>query len=67
LGRLEWCFPRVRLRKMRAWLSRSPRPARPMPLQSVEQKLKDLKSLLDQGLITQIDYDAKKAQILEKL
>jgi hypothetical protein len=37
-----------------------------MPLQSVEQKLKDLKSLLDQGLITQIDYDAKKAQILEK-
>jgi hypothetical protein len=38
-----------------------------MPLQSVEQKLKDLKSLLDQGLITQIDYDAKKAQILEKL
>jgi outer membrane protein TolC len=38
-----------------------------MPLQSVEQTLKDLKSLLDQGLITQIDYDAKKAQILEKL
>jgi len=38
-----------------------------MPLQTVEQKLKDLKSLLDQGLITQSDYDAKKAQILETL
>jgi hypothetical protein len=36
-------------------------------LHTVEQKLKDLKSLLDQGLITQSDYDAKKAQILETL
>lgn len=34
-------------------------------LQSVEQKLKDLKSLLDQGLITQNDYHSKKAHILE--
>jgi len=34
-------------------------------LQSVEQKLKDLKSLLDQGLISQSDYDSKKAQLLE--
>jgi hypothetical protein len=36
-------------------------------LQTVEQKLKDLKALLDQGLITQSDYDAKKAQILESM
>jgi hypothetical protein len=35
--------------------------------QSTEQKLKDLKSLLDQGLITQSDYDAKKAQILKDM
>lgn len=34
-------------------------------LQVVEQKLKDLKSLLDQGLISKSDYDAKKAQILK--
>jgi len=34
-------------------------------LQVVEQKLKDLKALLDQGLISQSDYDAKKAQILQ--
>jgi hypothetical protein len=34
-------------------------------LQVVEQKLRDLKALLDQGLITQSDYDAKKAQILQ--
>ena len=46
-------------------------PAAPKPttgttsLQGVEQKLKDLKSLLDQGLITQSDYDRKKAQLLE--
>jgi hypothetical protein len=36
-------------------------------LQTAEQKLRDLKSLLDQGLITQSDYDAKKAQILESM
>jgi hypothetical protein len=36
-------------------------------LQSAEQKLRDLKSLLDQGLITQTDYDTKKAQILESM
>jgi len=35
--------------------------------QTVEQKLKDLKSLFDQGLISQSDYDAKKAQILKGL
>jgi hypothetical protein len=36
-------------------------------LQTLEQKLRDLKSLLDQGLITQSDYDSKKAQLLESL
>jgi len=36
-------------------------------LQTVEQKLKDLKSLFDKGLISQSDYDAKKAQILQGL
>jgi hypothetical protein len=36
-------------------------------LQSVEQKLKDLKALFDQGLISQSDYDAKKQQILKGL
>jgi hypothetical protein len=36
-------------------------------LQSTEQKLRDLKALLDQGLITQSDYDTKKAQILQGL
>jgi hypothetical protein len=36
-------------------------------LQTVEQKLRDLKALFDQGLITQSDYDAKKAQILQGL
>jgi hypothetical protein len=35
--------------------------------QTVEQKLKDLKSLFDQGLISQSEYDAKKAQILQGL
>jgi hypothetical protein len=33
----------------------------------VERKLKDLKVLFDKGLITQSDYDAKKAQLLEGL
>jgi len=32
--------------------------------QAAEQKLKDLKSLFDQGLISQSDYEAKKQQIL---
>jgi hypothetical protein len=34
-------------------------------LQAVEQKLRDLKALFDKGLITQSDYDTKKAQILK--
>jgi len=36
-------------------------------LQTAERKLRDLKILFDKGLITQSDYDAKKAQILEGL
>jgi hypothetical protein len=36
-------------------------------LQTVERKLRDLKALFDQGLITQSDYDDKKAQILQGL
>jgi hypothetical protein len=36
-------------------------------LQTLEKKLRDLKTLLDQGLITQSDYDAKKAQLLQGL
>ena len=36
-------------------------------LETVERKLKDLKLLFDKGLITQSDYDAKKAQLLEGL
>jgi len=33
----------------------------------MEQKLRDLKALLDQGLISQSDYEAKKAQVLQGL
>lgn len=36
-------------------------------LEIVERKLNDLKTLFDKGLITQSDYDAKKAQLLEGL
>jgi hypothetical protein len=36
-------------------------------LETVERKLKDLKMLFDKGLITQSDYDTKKAQLLEGL
>jgi hypothetical protein len=43
-----------------------PAPGSP-PFQTIEQKLKDLKSLFDQGLISQSEYDAKKAQILQGL
>ena len=35
--------------------------------QTVERKLRDLKMLFDQGLISKSEYDAKKAQILEGL
>jgi hypothetical protein len=46
-----------------------PPPAAPTgtSLQTIEQKLRDLKALLDKGLITQSDYEAKKAQILHAL
>jgi hypothetical protein len=42
----------------------APAPAAPS-LKEAEQKLKDLKTLYDQGLITQSEYDAKKEQILK--
>lgn len=48
-----------------------PAPAAPPPpaavpsLQVAEQKLKDLKALLDQGLISQSEYEAKRKQILQ--
>jgi hypothetical protein len=45
----------------------APAPTAVPSLQSTEQKLRDLKALLDQGLISQSDYDAKKAQILQGL
>jgi hypothetical protein len=44
----------------------APAPAPAVPsLQVAEQKLKDLKALFDQGLISQSEYDAKKQQILQ--
>ena len=45
----------------------APPPAGAPSLQVTEQKLRDLKALLDQGLISQSDYEAKKAQILQGL
>jgi competence protein ComGC len=36
-------------------------------LQTMERKLRDLKDLFEQGLITQSEYDAKKAQVLKGL
>jgi len=42
----------------------APAPAAPS-LQEAEQKLKDLKALYNQGLISQSEYDAKKEQILK--
>ncbi len=39
----------------------------PTPLQAAEKKLKELKILYDQGLISQGDYEARKKQILENL
>jgi hypothetical protein len=43
----------------------APAPAAAPSLQTAEQKLRDLKALFDQGLISQSDYDAKKQQILK--
>ncbi len=39
-------------------------PPPPAPQQTADQKLKELKTMLDQGLITQSEYDAKRQQIL---
>jgi cytoskeletal protein CcmA (bactofilin family) len=39
----------------------------PVATEDVQQKLEKLKSLLDQGLISQTDYEAKKADILSKM
>jgi hypothetical protein len=42
-----------------------PPPTAAPSLQETEQKLKDLKALFDQGLISQSDYAAKRKQILD--
>ena len=39
----------------------------PVAAEDSQQKLATLKSMLDQGLITQTDYEAKKADILAKI
>jgi hypothetical protein len=42
-------------------------PAASPSLQTVERKLRDMKILFDQGLITKSEYNAKKAEILQGL
>jgi cytoskeletal protein CcmA (bactofilin family) len=56
------------------WLGRSSRKraqaapaASPLVDEDAQQKLLKLKTMLDQGLITEADYDAKKAEILSKM
>jgi hypothetical protein len=44
-----------------------PAPAPAAPARSVEDRLRELKNLLDQGLITPQDYDHKKQEILREL
>ena len=45
----------------------TPAPAPAAPERSVEDRLRELKSLLDQGLITPQDYEPKKQEILREL
>jgi hypothetical protein len=45
----------------------APAPAPAVPERSVEDRLRELKSLRDQGLITPQDYEQKKQEILEGL
>jgi hypothetical protein len=44
-----------------------PTAALPVPAEDPVQKLKQLKSMLDAGLITEAEYDSKKAEILSRL
>lgn len=44
----------------------SPKVEPPLPTQSVEERLRVLKGLRDQGLITEDEYREKKKQVLEK-
>ena len=39
----------------------------PVVTENVQQKLQQLKSMLDEGLITETDYESKKADLLSKL
>jgi hypothetical protein len=50
--------------KKRSQVAPAPEPA---ATEDVQQKLEKLKSMLDQGLITEADYQAKKADILSKM
>lgn len=46
--------------------SSAPSPMTPGPPLSIEDRLRELKRLQEQGLITDEDYRAKKQQILER-
>jgi predicted small secreted protein/uncharacterized membrane protein len=50
--------------KKRAQIVPAPAPA---VTEDTQQKLKNLKAMLDEGLITETDYEAKKADILSKM
>ena len=45
----------------------TPAPAADDKLEDIKNKLKYLKELLDEGLISEKDYDAKKAELLDKI
>ena len=53
-----------RVSKRRAQAGSAPAPA---VTEDAQQKLKNLKAMLDEGLITETDYEAKKADILSKM
>jgi hypothetical protein len=43
------------------------KPPPPPPPPSAAQKLKELQSLYDQGLISRQEYEAKKSQVLQQI
>ena len=59
---------RITKRTPQAPVAPAPAPdTAPSPQEDAQAKLKQLKSMLDEGLITESDYEAKKADILAKM
>jgi hypothetical protein len=66
-GHNNWTVVDLDAMRAKAQEVKTPETPKPPEARSTEERLKELKDLLDKGFITQEEYDRKRQEILEKL